>query len=284
MNWHRLFGLVLKDYFAGSPFVVEIELDLSAKKQMLDIVILRKGKGEFAGPLPDGLHDLTTHNLITFKSHRQPLDDWAIKELIGHYVNYRKQVSPSLDDLLPEEEFRLYAVCARFPQNLARAVELEETQPGVFACRWGTDWIRIVVASGVPEEDHNANLLFSAQPERVRFGATHYRQRSPDTSTLITTLFDHYQVEGVPVPYTMEDFRRDFVKEHLHELTLEERLKGVSIEERLKGVSPEELRRAVPLAELLKGISVDELARLLTSEELKPLLNALRRSEEEPPE
>ncbi|MEN8219945.1 MAG: hypothetical protein ABFS56_27070 [Pseudomonadota bacterium] len=32
---------------------------------------------------------------------REPLDVWAIEELIGHYVNYRKQMSPSLDDLLP---------------------------------------------------------------------------------------------------------------------------------------------------------------------------------------
>jgi hypothetical protein len=46
------------------------------------------------------------HNLITFKSHQEALDDWALKELTGHYVNYRKQVSPSLQQLLPEEEFR----------------------------------------------------------------------------------------------------------------------------------------------------------------------------------
>ena len=42
MNWHRLFGLLLTDFFAGSPFVVELEKDLSIKKQLLDVVILRK--------------------------------------------------------------------------------------------------------------------------------------------------------------------------------------------------------------------------------------------------
>jgi len=31
MNWHRLFGLVLTDFFSGSPFVVELEKDLSLK-------------------------------------------------------------------------------------------------------------------------------------------------------------------------------------------------------------------------------------------------------------
>src|SRR3984893_11005267 len=118
MNWHRLFGLLLTDFFAGSPFVVELEKDLSLKKQLLDGVILRKGHGRFTGRLPDGLDNLATHNLITFKSHQEALDDWALKELTAHYVNYRKQVSPSLDTLLPEAEFRLDAGCSRFPHNL----------------------------------------------------------------------------------------------------------------------------------------------------------------------
>ena len=37
MNWHRVFGLILTDFFAGTPFIVELEKDLSAKKQLLDV-------------------------------------------------------------------------------------------------------------------------------------------------------------------------------------------------------------------------------------------------------
>ena len=48
----------------------------------------------------------------------------VVVELIGHYVNLRKQVSPSLQDLLPESDFRLFAVCVRFPQNLVSRVPL----------------------------------------------------------------------------------------------------------------------------------------------------------------
>ena len=40
--------------------------------------------------------------------------------------------------------------------------------------------------------------------------------------------------------YTMEDFRRDFTREHLKDLTPEERLQGLSPGERLDGLSPEE--------------------------------------------
>jgi hypothetical protein len=85
-DWHRLFGLLLTDFFSGSPFVVEVERDLSQQQQLLDVVIVRRRRGRFAGALPDGLADLAEHNLITFKSHREALDDWAVRELLGAYV------------------------------------------------------------------------------------------------------------------------------------------------------------------------------------------------------
>ena len=128
-DWHRLFGLLLADFFTGSPFTVEVERDLSEQQQFLDVVILRRGRGRFSGRLPDGLDGLTAHNLISFKSHHEALDAWAMKELIGHYVAYRKLVSPSPSELLPEDQFRLYAVCAAFP---AQPVE-----PGAVAAAAG---------------------------------------------------------------------------------------------------------------------------------------------------
>jgi len=83
------------------------------------VVIVRRGRGRFTGELPDGLADLVEHNLITFKSHHEALDAWAVRELVSHYVAYRKLVSPSTSALRPENQFRLYAVCARFPHNLS---------------------------------------------------------------------------------------------------------------------------------------------------------------------
>jgi hypothetical protein len=32
-DWHRLFGLLLTDFFTGSPFTVEVERDLSQQQQ-----------------------------------------------------------------------------------------------------------------------------------------------------------------------------------------------------------------------------------------------------------
>jgi hypothetical protein len=246
-DWHRLFGLLLSDFFAGSPFTVEVERDLSQQQQFLDVVILRRGPGKFRGRLPDGLDGLAAHNLITFKSHREALDGWAMKELVGHYVAYRKLVSPSPTELLPEDQFRLVAVCARFPHNLSGEVPWQERQPGVYHCRWGTDMVSVVVAGLLPREPHNAPLhLFSASAELVGFGQSAYRRRSPDTSQLLGQLFEQLQGEGFAMAFTMEDFRREYIKKHLPQLTPAEQqdvLQSLPPEERLAGLSVEQIRK-----------------------------------------
>jgi hypothetical protein len=278
-DWHRLIGLLLTDFFAGSPFVVEVERDLSVQQQLLDVVVVRRGRGPFAGRLPDGLEGLVAHNLDTFKSHHEAFDPWAVKELVGHYVAYRKLVSPSRSDLLPEDRFGLYAVCARLPHKLSGLVPWQRVQPGVYDCRWGTDTIRVVVAGELPRQAHNAPLhLFSASPELVGFGSSAYRRRSEETSLLLSQLFEGLQREGLAMVYTMEDFKRQFFKEHFERLTLAERqeiLKSLSPEERrdiLKSLSPEERR------DILKSLSPEErrdILKSLSPEEQEELLQAL---------
>ena len=243
-DWHRLFGLLLTDFFTDSPFTVEVERDLSEQQQFLDVVILRRGPGRFLGRLPDGLDRLAEHNLITFKSHREALDGWAMKELVGHYVAYRKLVSPSPSELIPEDRFRLYGVCARFPQKLSGQVPWQEEQAGVYNCRWGTDEVRVIVAGQLPPEVHNAPLhLFSASPELVDFGSTTYKRRSADTSLLLGQLF---QLKGdVTMSFTMEDFKRQLAMEKLAEMTpaeLEKCLQSLPLKKRLTGMSVEQIQ------------------------------------------
>ena len=92
IQWHRLFGLVLSDFFSNTPYSVELERDLSLRQQFLDVIIVRKRAGAIQRPLPDGLDNLSAHNLLSYKSLHEPLDRWALEELIGHFVNYRKQI------------------------------------------------------------------------------------------------------------------------------------------------------------------------------------------------
>ena len=284
MDWHRQFGLVLIDYFTGTPFEVELEKDLSIKQQYLDVVIVRKGKGRLREPLPDGLEDLADHNLITFKSHHESLDDWALMELTGHYVNYRKQISPSPQRLLPASAFRLYAVCSRFPHNLANETTLERLNEGVYDCRRGSNCIRVIVAGQLAQRANNAPLhLFSDQPEVLRFGREHYRLRSLETSSILQQLFQGSEREVVEMPYTMADFRRDFAKEHFKEMTVLEQLAYLSrgtVEVRqaiLSDMTPSDRRKlrkaALPVLlatdqrELLK-LLFPETANYLPSEDM----------------
>jgi hypothetical protein len=37
------------------------------------------------------------------------MNQWAIVEVLGHYVSYRKIVSPK-NELLPESKFQVYAI------------------------------------------------------------------------------------------------------------------------------------------------------------------------------
>ena len=85
INWHRLFGLALCDYFTGTEYAVEMEKDLARKRQVLDILIIR-GQGQPLADPCDGLDALRPHTLVTYKSGQESLDAWAIEELTAKWV------------------------------------------------------------------------------------------------------------------------------------------------------------------------------------------------------
>ena len=97
--------------------------------------------------------------------------------------------------------------------------------------------------------------LFSASPDLVGFGQAAYRRRSEDTSLLLGQLFERLRGEGLAMAFTMEDFKRQYVKEHFAQLTPEEqqevlqalppekRLAGLPLEARLAGLPPEQVRQ-----------------------------------------
>jgi hypothetical protein len=247
MEWHRLFGLALTDYFTDSAYRVELEKDLSLKQQLLDVVIIEQESQKPLPESPDGLENLARHNLLTYKSLREPLDGWALDELVGHYVNYRKQISAPADKLLPIEEFRLYAVSTREPEKLATQVTLASLKEGVYEVQWGSRQIRIIVLSQVPKVERNAIWqLFSGIAAKVQYGASNYHWRQSNHSTVVNDLYQHYQVEGIAMPYTWDDYYRDFTRRHLDKLPKEDLLEMLSVEERLQGLPVEERLKGLP--------------------------------------
>ena len=268
INWHRLFGLALIDLFNDSDYQVELEKELSLKKQYLDIVIIKKTAATLCQEYPVGLDNLTEHNLLTYKSLREPLDEWAIEELIGHYTNYRKLVSPSLHDLLPVQQFQLYAISTRYPSHLLKKLSFQEVYPGVFDLTWGIRVIRLIVLNRVSLAERNAFwLLFGGKAQLFEYGNHHYHWHCASERAVLNQLYELYQKEGVIMPYTMEDFERDFTEEHLHLLSPETIFSRFSPEQRLKGLPPEER---------LKGLSTEEILKRLPSEVIETYLSELK--------
>ena len=278
IEWHRLLGLTIEDYFSDTAYKVELEKDLSKQRQLLDVVIVKKETGKSPDEFPDGLDNLKSHNLISYKSHQDILDDWSVRELQGHHVTYRKLVSPSLRKLIPETEFQLYAISARYPQSFFSEVEnFKQIKDGVYDARCTGQTVRIIVLSRVPKVKRNAIWqLFSADPEGVKYGAENYEWRKPDVSTIINELLEKYKIEGIAMPYTKEDFIRDYVLEHINELSADEILKKLSIEDRLKGLSKDELLKRLSKEDRLKGLSVKDVLSNLPPEEIEALKKELR--------
>ncbi len=255
---------------------MELQKDLSVKQQLLDVVIIEKHSGQPLKEWPDGFDDLAKHNLLTYKSHRQILDEWAIHELIGHYVNYRKQVgqtyqamNSSPDNLMPFGDFRRYAVAARFPNNLAAAMPFEPVTEGVFDIRWGNMKVRIIILSRISDKPENAIWqMYSAIPEKVQSAAKLYRWRKRDVSSIINQLFKNYRIEGFAMPYTVEDYQKDYVREHISKLPPDEVLEKFTADDLLKRLTTEELYKR--LAKSVEGLSRQE-----SSAKLRKLLPEL---------
>jgi hypothetical protein len=268
--WHRIFGMALTQYFAGTAWQVDVEVDLSLQQQRLDVAILRRKGAGTAPRWPDGFGTPADYNLLTFKALQDPLTPWALKELAAHSVNYRKQMSPNPDDLLPEDQFRLLAASMRFPQKLASQVTLQPQGPGAYDVVWGTDTIRILVLREMPEAEQNLVWnLFSSDPQRIAAAFQRLQPRSQSWSSLLNSLMHYYGLEGMAMPYTMEDFKRDAAQDLLNELTPEERLKGLRPEERLKGLRPEELLAHLSREQRLQGLSPELLLSLLPLAEIE---------------
>lgn len=267
IGWRRLFGLALKDTFAHSIYDVKtevnvkppikklrmlqldlstpkasmVELDLTKLKRMFDVVITRKTSGKIPVDLPDGLDNLAEHNLLTYKSMYRSLTSFSVVELLGYYIDYRKQFKNGKNKL-PPEAFRLYGVATKFPNRLARQVPFRPIQEGVFEIEFEllSFCMRIIVLDSVPKTPNNALWhLFSGVRESAEPLLSSYQCRTRYMNAVLYKVFEFYGWEG-DMPYTVKNFGRDFVREHLHLLSPQEVLSQYKPEERLTGLQTEQ--------------------------------------------
>lgn len=295
LPWHRLFGIALTEQFAGTPWRVELELELALRSQRLDVVLIERTPGAAtagAPALPDGLEGLRAHNLLTYKSIRESLDVWALDELLAHYVNYRKlnpvaseatgSSSPSgrgTRRLRPAEDFGLYAVTTRAPDALAARVTLQPTSwSGVYDVLWGARLIRIIVLNEIESHPRNAPWeLFSADAGRIRHGLAHYRPTDEAARRLLYQLYFTHRLEFSDMAHTIEELMREVDRQIAENMTPEllrelaasmtpeqfrKVLETVPAEERVRGLPAEERLRGLPAEERLLGLAPEELERL----------------------
>ncbi|MEM7134249.1 MAG: hypothetical protein AAF702_48715 [Chloroflexota bacterium] len=304
IKWHRLFGIAVEqDFIDYVSLRIDREKDLSNKEQLLDLLVVYTDSMEELAtflksppkPLPDGLDNLSQHNLITYKSLRESLNEWTLQELLGHYVNYRKN-TPVADSgtLFPEDHFQLYAICTRFPQTLITKYKSKEIQPGVYDLFGFGLTIRIIVLNSIPKAKHNAIWnIFSNVVENIEYGAIQYRSKLEEMSSVLDRLFKFYQLEGIHMSYSFEQFEKEHFLDKVPEMLQDEEVQPGLLETFLKYLSLDKIlswfldddrrrQRSVRtiLARLspderLEGLSPDERLEGLSPDEIKDYMKKL---------
>jgi len=122
--------------------------------------------------------------------------------------------------------------------------------------------IRIVVPNQLRQEEQNALLhLFSTRGELLAYAVRHFRQRSPESSTLLLQLVQKIQKEIETMPNVLEEIRRETIEQLLKELPVEKRL---------------ELLKAVPVEQLLERLTPKQRVQGLSRDQLLELANELK--------
>ncbi|OQX06998.1 MAG: hypothetical protein BWK80_50075, partial [Desulfobacteraceae bacterium IS3] len=212
-DWHRLWGLMMMPLFERIGYETIVEMDLSAKVQLLDMVAVRR-KEKKESEIPDsdcysGFENLNEHNLISFKSFREVFNMTALEELYGHFTNYRKMKN------IPENEkdtVNLYAVTHHFPRELFSRFDgknlVDRAAERIYDLRLLTP-VRFIITRG---SEHPILGLFSddaGQVMKSRFRLEKDRWLLREVSSYLGRLYEHYSLEGIDMPYTQEMFIKD---------------------------------------------------------------------------
>jgi hypothetical protein len=146
-------------------------------------------------------------------------------------------------------------------------LELEQQQQGIYNLNYGVHRIRLLVLNRMPREEQNALWqLFSGSREGFVYGSNYYNWHSMRDKAIINKLYEFYSKKGAVMPYTIDDFVREYVSENIHVL---------SAEEVLQKYSPEEVLKHYPTDKILEGLSPEKRLEGLSPEIIKEFLRRL---------
>ena len=269
ISWHRLWGLMISPLFEKLGCETQIEVDLSTKKQLLDVVVIKK-KGELSWDAVDqslyeGFENLNTWNLLSFKSFNEVFNRQALEELYGHLANFRKikKIKDSADS-----QINLYVISHHLPQKL-------------FSPFGGTEFLKCIKADYIYDLkvfkpirfiitrhiEHPILGLFSNKKDQIEKSQEqlkHYPWLIKDVSGYLGELFKHYSLEGVDMPYTKEMFEKEYLTEYYEKM---ENAKRQAKHEKEIEIARNMLRESSEPNFIAKvtGLSLEEIQRLAQS-------------------
>ncbi|MCB0062609.1 MAG: hypothetical protein KDE19_10860 [Caldilineaceae bacterium] len=212
LQYHRAAGLALTPVMQQLGYETEVEIDISMKSQLIDIICVRREK-VVQPTLPPIYWEvfgvLNEHNLFSFKSYSESFNGQSLEEFYGHLTNYCKVRG------VKREAVNLYVLTSHFPQKLL--TPLLETGQAV-ATQGNTVYditistlrpVRFIICS---RTDNPVLALFSDKVERIVAAYTTI-QNEPQ-------LFDDISIywkqilrkidQEIKNMYTREDFLRDY--------------------------------------------------------------------------
>lgn len=213
MSSHRLLGIVLTPFFTHLGYLTKIEMDLSTKEQLIDIIVVRRTSMPVKeSGLPavywEAFDELNEHNLISFKSYSESFNILALLELFGHLASYHKTFN------IPLDKINLYAITHHYPRLILGPFAKTKfltivKEKEIFDLKLGNyPRLRVVV---VRQTDNPILALFSGNWEKVEAA---YGQLKKETELLssISSYFykitEYYKKEFSDM-YTEQDFWRD---------------------------------------------------------------------------
>jgi septum formation topological specificity factor MinE len=134
----------------------------------------------------------------------------------------------------------------------------------------------VIVLKQTNEEVHNALWqIFSGTRERFFFGQRHYQWHKDGVNSIINKICKAYQAEGIDMPYTMEDFKREVRDEILDttppdelakRLSTRDKLRGLTAKDRLQGLTAKDRLQGLTAKDRLQGLTLDEIISTLPKE------------------
>ncbi len=212
IDHHRVAGLSLSPVMERLGFTTEVEIDVSFKRQIIDIICVRRAK-VVDPPLPpiywQVFDELNDHNLMSFKSYSESFNGHALEEFYGHLTNYCKVKG------VKRAQVNLYVLTNHYPRDLldplvkAGQVTTVGTN-GVYDLRISTlKRVRFIVCS---QTDNPILALFSTNIERIQSAYTTL-QNEPELFGKVSVYWQQilrHIDEEIKNMYTKEDFLRDY--------------------------------------------------------------------------